>query len=160
MSGCVQKIIPALAGDYSHLVIPLLNSAKDQIDILMYQWKWYGHAGSSAIQRLNLAFISAARRGVKIRALLNLDHIGGPISQINSRTETQLKAVGIETKHDFTGITSHAKMVLIDKEILVLGSHNFSARSMSGNNEASVIIRGVDEVQPFQKYFQRLWERY
>ena len=156
----MAKIISAIASLYPKQVIPRVNSAGSTIDILMYEWKWYGHESAGGVQKLNLAIVAAARRGVKIRVLLNLESMGHAISKINTRTSNFLKKYGVIVKFGHVGVATHAKMMVIDKRILILGSHNYSKAAFSRNQEASVIIEGVEDIKPFRTYFEGLWTQF
>lgn len=153
----MAEIQGAIGFHYPQAVIPLVDAAKSTIEILMYSWKWYGHESAGGVQKLNLAFVAAARRGVKIRCLLNVESMGHAITKINSRTASFLRQYGIEVKFGQVGIVTHAKMVLIDDSILVLGSHNYTKSAFSRNQEASIIVKGRSEILDYRKYFKDLW---
>jgi phosphatidylserine/phosphatidylglycerophosphate/cardiolipin synthase-like enzyme len=151
------KIIPIIDGDYPGIVIPLIENCKASLDILVYEWKWYGHQALSSIQQFNLAICSAARRGVHVRALLNIEHSTHPISRINTRTERFLRQAGCEVRMANVGGRTHAKMLIIDKNILVLGSHNFCKSSFSTNAEVSIVVAECPQIEEYQHYFDELW---
>lgn len=148
-----------ISKNYVPLVAPRLRAARFSIEVVMYLWGWYAYRSSTLVQRLNYEFLAAARRGVKVRVLLNSDHVGGNISRINSQTAHELQRAGVAVKIDTTGQLTHAKMVIIDREIVVLGSHNFSERSMNSNNETSVIIRDKLAASQFGRIFEQLFGR-
>jgi len=151
------KVVPAIASDYPKIVIPIIENARSSIDILVYQWKWYGHQGHSAIQKFNLAICNAARRGVKVRVLMNIEHYSHPITKINTRTEKFLKQAGCKVKLAHIGGRTHAKMIIVDKEVVIVGSHNFCKSSFSANAEAAVVLAGFPQIQQFIRYFENLW---
>lgn len=153
----MAKIQSAIAFQYPQRVVPLIDQAKVKIEIVMYEWKWYGHESAGGVQTLNLALVAAARRGVKIQVLLNIESMGHAITKINTRTASFLGRYGIEVKFGHVGGVTHAKMVIIDRKILVLGSHNFSKGAFSRNQEASIIVEGAEEIKPYCDYFEGLW---
>jgi phosphatidylserine/phosphatidylglycerophosphate/cardiolipin synthase-like enzyme len=152
------NIIPVLSTDYPKIVVPLLQAAGHKIDVIMYEWKWYSHESAGGVEKFNLAFQTAARKGVKIRALLNIESMGHAITKINSRTAQYLTMAGIEVKFGQLGTTTHAKMIIIDDRIMILGSHNISKGSFSRNQEASIVIEGGDAVRQYINYFNLLWD--
>ena len=152
------KIIPAINGDYPEVVIPIIKDCRSSLDVLVYEWKWYGHQAATSIQQLNLEVCSAARRGVKVRVLMNIEHYSHPITKINTRTERFLKNAGCEVKCVRCGGRTHAKMMIIDKNILLLGSHNLCKSSLSTNAEASVVLIDFPVISEYQRYFDSLWE--
>jgi len=152
------KIIPTIAGDYPEIVIPIIKQASSSIDVLVYEWKWYGHQGHTAIQQFNLELCSATRRGVKTRVIMNIEHYSHPITKINTRTERFLKQAGAEVKMARVGGRTHAKMIIVDKKILILGSHNFCKSSFSSNAEVSITIADCPVIEEYSRYFESLWE--
>ncbi len=152
------KITPAIATDYPKVVTPLIMASSQTIDVVMYEWKWYTYEQAGGVEKYNLAFQGAARRGVKIRVLLNIESMGHAITKINSRTEQFLRLAGIEVKFGQIGVATHAKMLIVDQRILVLGSHNISKGSFSRNQEASIIVEGGEAIRPYLDYFALLWD--
>ena len=156
----MEKISAAIAFQYPLKVIPLVHAAQQTIDILMYEWKWYGHESAGGVQKLSLAIVAAARRGVCVRVLLNMESMGHAITKINSRTANFLRQYGCEVKLTPCGQVTHAKMMVIDKKILVLGSHNYSKAAFSRNQEASIIVYDVVGIKPYRDYFEGLWKQF
>lgn len=150
-------MIPIISTGYPQIVIPLINNAKTNIDIIMYHWGYYSNQGQSQIQKLNYAIKSAITRGVSVRVLL---HPGAPsdhLRAINARTAALLQTNGASIKWGSRSGVIHAKIVLIDKSLAIIGSHNFSHRSMSSNVEIGVVVEGAGEIRKFQEYFDILW---
>lgn len=156
----MAEIQSAIGFHYPQEVVPLVDAAQSTINILMYEWKWYGHESAGGVQKLNLALVAAARRGVKIQVLLNVESMGHAITKINSRTASFLQRYNIEVKFGQVGVVTHAKMMVIDDNILVLGSHNYTKSAFSRNQEASVIIKGRDEIRDYRAYFKGLWDQF
>lgn len=154
------KIQQAIGSHYPKQVIPLINAAQNTIEVLMYEWKWYGHESAGGVQKLNLAIVAAARRGVKVRVLMNSEAMGHAITRINSKTQSMLQRYGIESKMGNFGGVVHAKMMIIDDDYLILGSHNYTKAAFSRNNEASIIVKGREEIKPYRDYFRDLWSQY
>lgn len=159
MSSFNAQIQPAIATDYPRVVTPILQSAGHSIDIMMYEWKWYSHERAGGVEKFNLAFQAAARRGVKVRCLLNIESMGHAITKINSITAQHLTMAGCEVKFGQIGVATHAKLIIIDGRIMVLGSHNVSKGSFSKNQEASIVVEGGSAVRPYSDYFNLLWDR-
>lgn len=146
-----------IGSEYPQAVCELLRRAKWSIDICAYVWKWYAHRGGCAMQKINYAVIEKARNGVKIRVRLNSESKDHYLTKENTRTSQALRRYPIQVKFDSSGTVSHLKMIIIDNEIVIIGSHNLSARSVSENNEASVAIFGAAACKPYKEYFDLLW---
>jgi len=138
-----SKII--IGREYPDKIIEAVKSAKNEIRILMYDWRWYSHQPAARIQKLNNELLAAVRRGVKVRAVLNMPHI----LQI-------LKNNGIDVKVADTAKTMHIKMVIIDDKKLFVGSHNLSINAFELNHEMSVYLEDPASILRCTKFFESL----
>lgn len=132
--------------DYPKVVIPLIQNAKRSIDILVYEWRWYPDQIGTEIQKFNTALIYAARRGVNVRAI--------------TRTKNTVKILqenNVDAKEWSGGNIMHTKMILIDNEFLVLGSHNFTQNAFTLNMEASSLQQVKSGWPDVLKYFNDIW---
>lgn len=82
------------------------------------------------------ALVKAHRRGVKVRVLLDK----------SQRTEKYSSAdflanAGITTKIDAAHAIAHNKVMVIDREIVITGSFNFSKAAEESNAENLLVIR-------------------
>lgn len=94
-------------------IIPLIDNAKNSIKIIVYDWRWYENDPGNIVQLFNQTIIRASRRGVKIEAIVN-----------NKNIFTLLKENGIQAKIlNISGIV-HAKLMIIDNNIVILGSQD------------------------------------
>jgi len=154
------KVEAVIGSDYYPKVSPIIRSASQKIDIIMYEWKWYSHEFAGGVQRLNNEIISKAREKVNVRVLLNIESMGHAITKINSRTASFLQQKGVIVKFGQVGVATHAKMVIVDDRFCVVGSHNFSKGSFTRNQECSVLIEGGEAIRPFIDYFKLLWDQF
>lgn len=160
MSTVDAKIEAIIGSDYYQKVEPIIRSASQKIDIVMYEWKWYSHEFAGGVQRLNLAILDRVRKGVKVRVLLNIESMGHALTKINSRTSSILQQKGVIVKFGQVGVATHAKMVIVDDRFCVVGSHNFTKGAFTRNQECSVLIEGSEAIRPFIDYFKLLWDRF
>ena len=127
-------------------VIPLIEAAKSSIKIIVFDWRWYPQDPGNPVQLFNQALIRAKRRGVEIKVIANI----ADVIHI-------LKSQGIDAKKLDTQRLVHPKMILIDDEIMVLGSHNFTQNSFTMNFEASILVTGRPELDEFLKFFDNMY---
>jgi len=135
-----------IGNQFPEKVIPLIENAKKSIEIVVFDWRWYPNDPGSSAQLFNQALVRAARRGVKIRAIANNDEI------INI-----LKSVGIEAKKLISKKLLHCKLMIIDDETIITGSHNYTQNAFQMNLELSVILKVGDEVKRFLDFFNNLY---
>jgi len=133
--------------DYPKMVIPLIKEAKSSIKIVVYDWRWYADDPANPCQLFNTSIVGAQRRGVKVQACVNSDNILNP-----------LKENGIEARIPISKSLMHAKFLIIDDKILVIGSHNFSQSAFTQNMETSLIIDDVENVQNMVVFFNSIWQ--
>jgi phosphatidylserine/phosphatidylglycerophosphate/cardiolipin synthase-like enzyme len=139
----IQTII---GREFPAKVIPLIEQAKKEILIIVFDWRWYPEQPSYSIQKFNQAIIQKAKSPVSIKVIL-----------ITKDTARILKEQGVEVSvREFGGLV-HSKLILIDDDIVVIGSHNFTYNAFETNFESSVIIKDEFANSEFKKYFKSLW---
>lgn len=132
--------------EYPAMVIPLINDAKKSIDIVVFDWRWYPQDIGAVCQLFNQSILRASKRGVKVRAIANNDQI------INI-----LKNEGCLAKRLLTTKLVHCKLMIIDDEMVITGSHNYSQSAFQMNLELSVIISNTESLGDFLSFFNSLW---
>jgi len=137
-----NKTILLIRREYPKEVIPLIEKAKNSIKIIVYEWRWYENQLGSSIQLFNNAIIRARKRGVEVKAVLK-----------NQKIAEKLKAQKIWVKEVDFSKTLHVKLIMIDNEIVILGSHNFTLNAFHINDEVSVIIKSPEIVEKLLKHF-------
>jgi len=140
-------MIQTLSGrQFPASVIPLIEAAKQSIDIVVFDWRWYPQDSGAVCQLFNQAIIQAIRRGVKVRAIANNDEI------VNI-----LKSENGEAKRLITAKLVHCKLMIIDDNIVITGSHNYTQSAFQMNLELSVVISQDYVVRDFSIFFSNLW---
>lgn len=138
--------IPIVGADYPKKVIPLLDNAKKNIDLISYDWRWYPNQPGHVVQQFNIALVNAVRRGVIVRAVVNRVEILPTLAN-----------VGIVARKMRDKRTLHTKLVIIDSEILVIGSHNFTRNAFGSNVETSIAVSIPPGETRFQNFFDTLF---
>lgn len=89
------------------------------------------------------ALIAARRRGVRVRVLLPGPHIDSESVRVATRREWgPLLREGVEI-HLYQPTMFHTKMLIVDTELVSVGSTNFDYRSFRLNDEASLNVFDV-----------------
>ena len=166
-----SALVTPLAGrTFIDNLIPCIQTARFSLDVIQYQWNFYPHKkiysatrpcckDGSLIQLLNHTVLAAIFRGVKLQALLNKEGGLPQVTQINQRTHRILSEAGGKIKLSRSFPITHAKLWLIDDDISILGSHNLSERSVTVNDEVSVLIKSKEVNQELKRYFKLLFQR-
>lgn len=127
-------------------VIPLIEQAKTSLDIIVFDWRWYPQDPGAPCQLFNQAIARAIRRGVKVRA----------IAQAPQIIET-LKSIGAEAKKLEIKSLVHVKLMIIDREKAVIGSHNYTQNAFTTNLELSLVVDKQDDLSDIFSFFENLW---
>jgi phosphatidylserine/phosphatidylglycerophosphate/cardiolipin synthase-like enzyme len=141
-----KNIDTVFGAEFPKKVMPLIDSAKNSIHIIVFDWRWYPVDPGCICQRFNSSISNAARRGVKVSAMINSDDI------VNT-----LKQCGVLCHKLISKRLLHSKIIIIDEKHLVIGSHNYTQNAFSSNFESSVILYDCDDLTPFIKYFNSLF---
>lgn len=138
-----------IASDFPKKIIPLIDEAKNSLDICVFDWRWYPSDPAGACQQFNNAIVRASKRGVKVRAIVNNDSVA-----------QTLKSVGVETKRFRSAFLLHCKLMILDEKTVVTGSHNYTQSAFSANYELSVILSEPENIADFQQFFKNLFRSY
>jgi phosphatidylserine/phosphatidylglycerophosphate/cardiolipin synthase-like enzyme len=85
------------------------------------------------------ALVKAHKRGVKVQVLLDKSHLTQKYSIVDI-----LVSVGIPTLIDAVHAIAHNKVMIIDNEMVVTGSFNFTKAAEERNAENLLIIRSKE----------------
>ena len=86
------------------------------------------------------ALIAARQRGVRIRVLVPGEHIDSQAVRLASKASWgELLLAGVEV-HEYIPTMLHVKLLVVDRELVSVGSTNFDMRSFQLNDEASLNI--------------------
>jgi phosphatidylserine/phosphatidylglycerophosphate/cardiolipin synthase-like enzyme len=144
---------------YAALLLELLPRARRSVHVAMYRVSVYPSYPGSLANELVDGLISAARRGLDVRILIDDCRYYADSADANLVSAIYLYQHGIEVRFDGPEETTHAKLVVIDGESVVLGSTNWNYYSLEQNVEANVGLLRIPQVaEAFEAYFEILWE--
>lgn len=119
---------------------------------------------------LDAALVAALKRSVRVRILVPGPHIDSLTVKIASKAEWgPLLAAGAEL-HVYQPTMLHTKMLIVDREMVSVGSTNFDIRSIRLNDEASLNIYSRSfaaamtkvfeaDLRPTEKYTYEMWRQ-
>jgi phosphatidylserine/phosphatidylglycerophosphate/cardiolipin synthase-like enzyme len=128
----------------------VLVQAQQSIDLLLSDAQLPGNP-------LWEELLSAASRGVRVRVLLDASDWAPSIAEKNRPTIKFLTANGIEARFDDPSVTTHAKLVVIDCQIVILGSTNWNRYAFAEQEQANIELNDEQVGKVFATYFDRLW---
>jgi phosphatidylserine/phosphatidylglycerophosphate/cardiolipin synthase-like enzyme len=149
----------------------LIQSATHTIDLeqMTFDSAW----GPGQISPLYTALVEAARRGVKVRILLNDDkvfaHPGRVFVSKNKATQTSFDQVAAQEHLPLTTLIAnlsamgvdyiHNKGMLVDGNIALISSINWDQNSVLKNREAAVAINSPSVFQYYENLFNSDWSK-
>jgi len=153
-----STVTPLPGRAFIDVLIEAVGNVKYSIDVIQYQWNFYPAKPNSEMQRLNRTVLAQGEARKKVRVMLNKEGRGQHLMAINMRAMKYLGEAGVVVKFGRTFPITHAKLWIFDDDVIILGSHNLSNRSVTVNNESSVLIRSRAVAMEFKRYFNSLWD--
>lgn len=150
---CVDsaEVTPVFDRGYYDKADEVISGAKHSIHIIAFEMKYYKTNPGSSQNKLVRELIYAKERGVDVKVLSD---------QYSTQDNAYdiLKANNVEVRMDSNSTTTHAKLIIVDGRIILLGSTNFSYTALELNNEANVLINDEKIAEQYERYFQSLWD--
>ena len=143
--------------DYLDEVPKLFAESSSTIDVCMF------HIVLPRDTHPTFALLDALRaahaRGVAVRVLTDQDTKTDPYLStiINAPARRFLEAAGIACRMDPSDRLMHSKYCIVDREVVVIGSHNWSAGSYFTFDDLSLAIRSTALAAQITGQFEELW---
>jgi len=150
-SGTVKTLVNR---QYFSEVLSLLNTATKRIRVIMYGINYNTKYRNSKVNQLVEALVAARGRGVDVAVVMDLSNYNTTLNRINTPAKKTLAAAGVTVYDDAENITTHAKMILADDNV-VIGSVNWGYDAIERRNETCVVIHDPDLAATFAAYFDR-----
>lgn len=125
-----------------------LSRAKFKVDLCIYMF-----TQSTLANLLN----ELHRANIQVRIITD----GAEDEATGSQVE-RLRKTGIEIKSNKrgTGALMHHKFVIIDEDILLSGSFNWTNKAVVSNYEAVLVTSAESLVKPFVRQFNEMWSQF
>lgn len=136
-----------IGSEYANYLIEKIDSCSKNIDIIMYDWRFYPDNPEHPISQLNQSIIRAVNRGVLVRAVVN-----------NASVIPYLLPFRIKAKSLKSSRILHSKIVIIDNHLLIIGSHNLTRNAVTTNLESSIAVEIPDTETRIKEYFKNLFD--
>jgi phosphatidylserine/phosphatidylglycerophosphate/cardiolipin synthase-like enzyme len=141
-TGVIQAVCFSRVEQCDSLLINLISQAKKSIYVAIY---------SFTRDSLARALIDAKNRGVEVKVVIEEENAYGQGSDYQ-----MLKDAGIDIRLDGNPALMHHKFMIVDGELVVTGSYNWSTAAEDRNDENFVVIRDKEVVDRFTQEFNRL----
>jgi len=162
---CYQADVTDISGSkYFPAASEAIAKAEKSINVVMFAVESSLSRPDSKPNKLINALIEAKNRGVEVEVILdqNVDfvqrrHASDWEAKIKStRAYKRLKEAGIKVYYDEPARYTHAKVVIIDKKIVILGSTNWTESSFDNNIETSVLVNSPELAEEILAYLKTI----
>ena len=143
---------------YFEVVLRCFQEAKSSIKMMMFEASYYKKYPDSPSNLLIRELIAAKKRGLDVKVILEQREGTERATLRNKETGALLAESGVEVVYDPLDITTHTKLLIIDGEISVVGSTNWTYNALDKNHEVAVLIRSPKVANDLQNYFQSIWK--
>ncbi len=135
-----------------------ISEAKKSIFVVMYLISFNKEDKNSKVSQLMDELAKAKLRGVEVKAILDYQRTGSSLAagEANFEAFNFLKDNGIEAYFDSVQAYTHTKAIVIDKRIVISGSHNWSDAALTRNNELSFLINSPKLASRILDEFSRI----
>ncbi len=141
----VSEICFSRTMNCASIIIWLIDSAQRSVLVAVYVF---------TSDPLADALIRAHQRGVEVRVVIERGEAEGRGSEYE-----RLKSAGILIRLDGNSGLMHHKFMVIDEQIVVTGSYNWSAAAEDRNDENVVAIDDREIASLYVEEFERVWNQ-
>ncbi len=149
------EFTPIGDGQYADIVVPVINNAKKNLFVIMYQYS-YDTDTSTPNGRITKALLDAKLRGAVVKILLEYSSFDSTLNSANQNTSQYLKGKGIDVRLDSKEIVTHAKLLITDDTVVVY-SGNWVYSALSANHEVGLITKDSSVRDNAVNYFNALF---
>lgn len=141
--------------EYPAALLEGIRTARSSIVFSYYLFKVTDSRGNLP-GKIVEELVAARRRGIDVTVYLERKRGKDPLIADNRRTAEVLHRGGVTVLFDSPNVTTHAKVAVIDKRFVFLGSHNLTQGALRRNNELSVLIDSPELAAEIRSYLDRL----
>lgn len=151
-------------------LVSLLGQAKSNIDVELMNFDLNWGTDRATTSPLFVGIRDAARRGVRVRVLLN-DESVFTHQHTNSKNQITVDALNQITVREHLNVTArianvkamkvdyiHNKGIIIDDDKTLISSINWGKNSVENNREAAVVLMSRDVHAHYQDLFDQDWK--
>jgi phosphatidylserine/phosphatidylglycerophosphate/cardiolipin synthase-like enzyme len=141
---------------YFQVAKKMIQEAKSLIQVMMFEMGYYDRYPNTPSNILIKELIDAKKRGVKVEVILEVREGRDRTTERNRNTGKILSSGGVEVIYDPLFKTTHAKLMVVDGQLALVGSTNWTYYALTNNNEVSVLIRSKEVAKEVIDYFNKV----
>jgi phosphatidylserine/phosphatidylglycerophosphate/cardiolipin synthase-like enzyme len=141
--------------EYAEALFNRIGTARESIVCSFYLFK-ITETRNNQPRRIAEELIRARKRGVAVTVILEKGKSAQDrLYSDNRNTADLLTRSGVNVYFADPGVTTHNKIVVIDKRYIFLGSHNLTQGALKYNNELSVLIDSPEMAADVRTFLER-----
>ena len=152
----VEDVQVVVNAQYFQVAKRMIHEAKHSVQVMMFEMGYYDKYPNTPSNLLVKELIDARKRGANVEVILEVKEGEDRTTKRNRRTGKILSDGGVKVIYDSPLKTTHAKLMVVDGELSLLGSTNWTYYALTENNEASVLIRSKEVAKALVEYFNRV----
>jgi phosphatidylserine/phosphatidylglycerophosphate/cardiolipin synthase-like enzyme len=145
--------------EYFPLAEKAIKEATRSIKVIVFEMGYYPDYPLSPSNILIQNLIAAQRRGVEVKVILEVSDWNKRVTEKNKYAGKILSKNGVKVIYDSPKVTTHAKLIIVDSSLAILGSNNWTYYSLTQNKELSVLLSSPSLIGELEEYFDSLWEK-
>ena len=134
----------------------MIQESKETIRVMMFEMGYYDAHPSTPSNLLIKELVGAKKRGVKVEVILEVRDGEDRATKRNRRAGKALSEGGVDVIYDPLSKTTHAKLMIVDGRLTLVGSTNWTYYALTNNHEISVLIRSREVAKEMADYFSRV----
>jgi len=136
----------------------LIRQAKKIIRIASFKLEVSQKPRGRDLKRLFETLTTKAKSGCKISVLINWNDNKRSVAKTNFSAAQTLKSSGIPVRYLKNNRCCHSKILIIDDTHAIIGSHNWSIRSLENNFEMSLLTTEEEILQSLISIFDHSFQ--
>ena len=143
--------------NYLQFAMALIQGAKKEICLSSFKLEISDKPRGRQLKEYFQKIVERMKEGVKVKILFNWHDDRRSVAKTNYYASQFLKTAGVDIRFLRGNRCCHAKILIVDKEKVLLGSHNLSVRSTQNNFEISYLIDNVETAKELSDIFNGLF---
>ena len=155
----VKKMVKILIDEEYRKMLPqAIAGAKKDLRLMIYRVQRKLGRGQTTENMFLNEIKDRVKKGVRVWLLIDYYPRPGMAYRENMYTALILMDHGVYTRYLKNSRVCHAKGVIVDQEIAIIGSHNWTTNSLKRNLEVSVMVKDEVEVKRLITEFDKLFK--
>lgn len=144
IEGTTIQVLFAAEDEVVDQLLPLIAGAQERIQVMAFAF---------TEDNLGQAILERAEAGVAVQGIFEVRGSETEFSEMG-----RLYCAGLPVRQDGNPRTFHHKVIVIDGNLVVTGSLNFSENANESNDENVLIVGNRDIAALYQQEFERRWQ--